>query len=160
MGCKNSKPIKNTNTYDIKVKLDLKELEDGTIRTPLFSFDGHKTRAKCVKCYDADSVHLVFVYNNKFHRFVCRLNGIDAAEITSKDSSEKQVAIQGKQYLEKTILNKCVNINCYKYDKYGRILVDIYKDKKHINNILIKKNYAYEYNGKTKKQFSEWYQKK
>ena len=156
MGCKQSKKD-DLNRIQIKPKLDLIELENTTIRTPIFSFNGYETSAKCVKCYDADSVHVVFLYNKKFFRFICRLNGIDAAEIKSKNQNEKKVAIEGKQFLESLILDKCIRINCYNYDKYGRILVDIFLNNIHINNLLIKKKYAYPYNGKTKTKFEEWH---
>jgi len=159
MGCKQSKN-EVSNRIKIQPKLDLIELENTTIRTPIFSFNGYETIAKCVKCYDADSIHVVFLYNKKFYRFICRLNGIDAAEIRSKNENEKKIAIKGKEFLESLILNKCIKVLCYNYDKYGRILVDIFSNNVYINNLLIKKKYAYKYDGKTKKNFDEWYQKK
>ena len=46
---------------------------------------GKETNAKCTKCYDADTVHLVFSYNGQLCRWTCRLEGIDSAEIKSKN---------------------------------------------------------------------------
>ena len=156
MGCTTSKPKKEA-PLDIKVKLDLKELVHQTIRTPKFSFNGIVTDAKCVKCYDADTVHMVFLYNKQFYRFTCRLLGIDAAEIRTTDEAEKKVAIEGRDYLSGLILDQIVRIECFNFDKYGRILIKINKGRLCINDDLVKKKYAYFYGGGTKKSFSEWH---
>ena len=88
MGCKQSKKD-DLNRIEIKPKLDLIELENTTIRTPIFHLMGMKLLLNVVKCHDADSVHVGILYNKKFFRFICRLNGIDAAEIKSKNQNEK-----------------------------------------------------------------------
>lgn len=161
MGCTRSSPGKEViKRLDIQVKLDLRELIDQTDRAPKFSFCGLKTEAKCVKCYDADTVHMVFLYNDTFYKFNCRLLGIDAAELRTVNPEEKRAAQAGRDYLASKILNQIVRIECFNFDKYGRILVKIYKGKKDINHDLVKKGHAYVYEGKTKKEFSEWYYKK
>ena len=45
---------------------------------------------------------------------------------------------------------KLVKIKCYGWDKYGRLLADIYVDNVNINLEMIKNNYGIEYHGKTK----------
>ena len=94
--------------------------------TPLFSLNGSWFEAKCVKCYDADSVHVVFEWNQQFMRFKCRLYGIDSAELRSKHHEEKQVARKARDYLKSLILNKIVLIQCHDFDKYGRLLLSAY----------------------------------
>jgi hypothetical protein len=52
-----------------------------------------------------------------------------------------------------TLLNKntkIVSIQCYEFDKYGRLLVSIFDKEQHINNILIEEGFAKNYNGGTK----------
>lgn len=125
-------------------------------KTPIFSLSGLSLEAKCVKCYDADTVHLVFFFNNNFQRFCCRLHGIDCAEIRSKDPEEKKQAREARDFVRSIILDKVVDIECLAFDKYGRLLVKIYLDEVCLNDLLISKKYAYQYLGGRKKKFSEW----
>ena len=131
-------------------------LENGTINTKLFTLENLKCNAKCVKCYDADTIHIVIYFGNELQRFKCRLIGIDSAEIKSKNEKEKQHAIKAKEYLEKLILDKIIFVHCGLFDKYGRLLINIYYNDKNINTHLIDMKYAYAYDGKTKKDFNDW----
>ena len=132
-------------------------LQNSTDKTPIFTLDSKEFNAKCTKCYDADTVHLVFLYNGQLSRWTCRLEGIDSAEIKSNDEQEREFAIKSRDYLKGLILDKIVTIKCGKFDKYGRLLVTINLDELNINNHLVKNGYAYSYNGKTKKAFREWH---
>lgn len=126
-------------------------LIDQTMATPLFSLNGRNFAAKCLKVYDGDTCHMVINFNNEFHRFRCRLNGIDTAEIKSKDIEEKAKAQDAKKYLSDLILDKIVTIQCGNFDKYGRLLVDIFQSvhnqDEHINKKLIDDGYARPYFG-------------
>ena len=58
--------------------------------------------------------------------------------------------------LREKILDKIIMVKCLDFDKYGRLLVEIYEIKEHdtksnISDWLIDNNYAYVYNGGTKK---------
>jgi endonuclease YncB( thermonuclease family) len=55
---------------------------------------------------------------------------------------------------------KLITIKCYEFDKYGRLLIEIFdktdkslNPKNSINQEMINKNYAVEYDGGTKKEF-------
>ena len=132
-------------------------LSKGTLKTPLFTLEGLECKAKCVKCYDADTIHIVLYFNGKLQRFVCRLMGIDSAEIRSKNSVEKIHAKAGRDYLKEKILNNIIDIECFEFDKYGRLLIDIYYNGENMNDAIITKGYAYKYTGGKKKKFEEWY---
>ena len=132
-------------------------LDNGSLETPLFTLSGLKTEAKCVKCYDADTIHIVIYLNNSLQRFVCRLVGIDSAEIKSKNASEKEAAIKARDYLKEMILDKLINVECGKFDKYGRLLITIIYNDMNVNEHLVEKKHAYKYDGKTKREFDEWY---
>ena len=43
-------------------------------------------------------------------------------------------------------------VKCHDFDKYGRLLLDLYldKDEKSISDVLLEEKLAYVYNGKTK----------
>jgi len=129
-------------------------------KTPIFDFDGMTVKAKCVKCYDGDTVHLCFSYRKgppMRHR--CRLLGIDTPEMNSKDLLEKQAAVRARDELSSLILDKLVKVDLGKMDKYGRPLVTIYRGRKNVNQHLVDRKLAVRYDGSTKLSFRDWYQK-
>lgn len=129
-----------------------------------FSFDGKLLLAKCIKCYDGDTITVIMLFNKCIYKFSIRLSGIDAAEIKSKCNEEKKMALEAKQVLEKIILNQLIRLKCKKFDKYGRILAEVYpyhldtnklEWKNSVNSLMIEKKLAYLYDGGTKKKFDE-----
>ena len=149
MGCSTSL-LNNNNTNNL--------LQNGSLKTKLFTLDKLQCDAKCVKCYDADTIHIVIKFADELQRFKCRLIGIDSAEMKSHNIKEKQHAIKAKEYLSDLILNKIIYIKCGLFDKYGRLLITIFHNNKNINEHLIETKYAYVYDGKTKREFDEWSQ--
>ena len=148
--------------------MNLELLNKSNLSTPKFTLNGNIYIAKCVKCYDADTIHIVIYLYNKLQRFVCRLLNIDTAEIRSKNINEKNIALNGKKYLQELILDKLIIVKCYDFDKYGRLLVYIYlKNNKiqnlkynydnSINKLLVDKKFGYEYYGGNKITFEEWF---
>lgn len=99
---------------------------DQDISTPLFSLAGKWVDGKCVKCYDADSVHIVLKLYGEFVRFKCRLHGIDTPEMRTKNKCEKRVAKEARDYLRGLILGKIVFVKCHTFDKYGRLLLTMF----------------------------------
>lgn len=144
---------------DMLMSLEYKDVD-------FFSLEGHKTWAKCVKVYDGDTCTIVFMFNGKPQKFRTRLIGIDTAEIKPKNKNaeekelEKKFAIKTREYLSNIILNKLIYVECGDWDKYGRLLVTLYKDnvsELSLNKTLVDEGYAYGYEGATKKTFIEWY---
>jgi endonuclease YncB( thermonuclease family) len=140
-------------------------------KTPKFSLEDGVYLAKCVKCYDADTIHVVIKYKDTYTRFCCRLLGIDTAEIRSKDPDEKIFAKGSRDYLRDLILDKLVVIKCGVFDKYGRLLIHLYstncQEETELENIglawedslnyqLVTQGHAYQYGGGTKLKFKEW----
>jgi endonuclease YncB( thermonuclease family) len=154
MGCSLGKKIPS-RCIDTDTITKLQECDN---KTPKFSLDGIETTAKCVKCYDADTVHLVFGVpgTENLYKWTCRLLGIDSAEIRSKNPDEKLHAIKARDYLRNLILDKIVEVKCQKFDKYGRVLVTITHDGINLNEDLVSKKLAYVYDGGTKRDFNEW----
>jgi endonuclease YncB( thermonuclease family) len=95
--------------------------------TPVHSLCGRRFVGKCVKCYDADSTHIVVSWNGAFTRFVCRLSGVDTAEVRTADDDEKTHAIRAREHVRGRILNKLVEVECGQFDKYGRLLVTLFE---------------------------------
>ena len=161
-------------------------LAEQTLDTPLFTLNGQIHQAKCVKCYDADTIHVVIALHGVYTRFRCRLKGVDTAELRSKNSEEKAHAKAARDYVKSIILDKVITIHCYEFDKYGRLLVDVFTDNSslsnttksinishdlqhhaggipldntrqlHMNKHLIECGYAYVYDGGKRLNFAKW----
>jgi len=135
-----------------------------------FTLAGLEDYAKVVHVYDGDTCHVVIKYNDRFAKFTCRLLGLDTAEMTSKDETKKQKAIQARNFLINKVTgqtvkpditkkeikellsksNKLCYVNFFEQDKYGRWLVELYEnknDKKTINQQLIDNGLACSYDG-------------
>lgn len=130
-------------------------------KTLLFSFEGRQCLGKVVDVYDGDTVKIVFPLSDKepdrLYKWNCRLINIDTPELRSKNIKEKEYGKLVKDKLCEKILNKLVFIKCSDFDKYGRLLVEIFENsnsEQSINNWLIENKYAKEYNGETK---SKWF---
>jgi endonuclease YncB( thermonuclease family) len=162
-------------------------LEDCTKDTPEFSLCGLTLKGKVIECYDADTCKIALPVFDNFYKFTCRLNGIDTPEmkpLKSKPNRDNEIlwAKKARAELLKLIcnnnLNSCfdnldikktdvikelqnnktlVNVRALEWDKYGRLLVELYNCdetdltfNKSFNNILVEKNVAVAYGGGTK----------
>lgn len=127
-----------------------------------FSLNNYETLCKYYKNYDGDSVELIFPLplQNKDYIWKCRLNGLDTPEIRTKNEKEKIMAQKIKNIVQEKLQNKILLIKCYNFDKYGRVLVDIYipyngdLNGKSLNTWLIENNYAKKYDGGTKEKWT------
>jgi len=132
---------------------------------PRFTFDGEVHLAKVISCYDGDTCHCIFKYNNEYKVFIVRMYGYDSPEMKlSKDIPEaeknvlKEKALAAKHRLEDLVINKCVYVFCKDFDKYGRVLALIklnIDDKKTVNDIMIEEDHGYAYFGGTKRSIVE-----
>jgi endonuclease YncB( thermonuclease family) len=151
----------------------LSDLSKATNKVEKYSLNGMKMWGKVVYCYDGDTVHIVLPQHNTMIRFICRLNGIDTPEIATKDNKEKEAGIKSRNYLFSLVTNKKIEneiskkdigelcgesnkliwVHCFDFDKYGRLLVDLYhnpNDIKSINTYMIENKFAVPYDGGTK----------
>jgi len=161
-------------------------LKEATYETKEFSLAGLTLTAKVVNVYDGDTIYCVVKcpnMGNEMTKINCRLLHIDSPEICPKNISDNNIkmkeiesAIKSRNYLiervtdQKTTANmtkkdikelcsksrKLVTIKCFEFDKYGRLLIEIYDnscDNKSINMEMIEGKYAVAYDGGTKKLF-------
>ena len=149
-----------------------------------FSLQGHILLAKVVYVYDGDTVHCVVKLNNQLTKFNCRLLGIDSPEVAPKNIVDKEArqqevssAIKSRNYLIERVTDqkvddniskkdvkelckkstKLVSIKCHEFDKYGRLLIEIYDMEnmnKSINMNMIDNKYAVAYDGGTKTEYN------
>jgi endonuclease YncB( thermonuclease family) len=149
-------------------------------KVPMFTLSGIKTIGRVVDIYDGDTMTCIFpIFGDNYFRFNLRLMGIDTPELKSKDTIIKEKALEARhkimsvccnnkynlgidckrddirRYLEENEIN--VWIECLDFDKYGRILANIYPkrdDNMEVNSltkILLDANLGYEYDGGKKK---------
>jgi len=135
-----------------------KEIDWQTITddTKLFSFENEQIQAKVVSVYDGDTVKCVFPSNGKMYKWNCRLTGVDTPELRTLCKVEKKFGYEVRDYLREKILNKVVTLHCGDFDKYGRLLVTINMMIVWLNQWLIDNNYAFSYDGGTKKKWSDF----
>ena len=126
--------------------------------TPYFSLCDQEFTCKCVKVYDGDTITVIFkpFEQTSFYKFRIRLYGIDTPELRTKNKEEKKKGIIVRDFLRELVLDKIITIKCSDFDKYGRLLADLFicqDDKCSVNQMMIDNGHGYVYNGGTKKQF-------
>jgi endonuclease YncB( thermonuclease family) len=134
---------------------DDEELSKCTTDTDYFNFKNEVHKAKVVKCYDGDTVHCAFLYNNKYQVFKIRMYGYDTAEMRpSKSMIDRDIEISkakiAKKRLQELILNKNIYLFCKGRGKYGRILGEIKlskNDKQTVNDMMVSEGHGKPYFG-------------
>ena len=133
------------------------KLNSATNEMPLFSFNGKNCYAKIVDIYDGDTFKACIYHNNKIIKINCRALGYDSYEIKPRlniKNREEHIkkAKDAKDYFKSQVNypNGLVYLKCHKYDKYGRVLVTVYKNRcsqKSINDIMIDDGHGIKYDG-------------
>ena len=141
--------------------------------TPEFSFKGREFLSKVLDIYDGDTITITVKVDESYYRMNCRLDGIDTPELRSQDEEEKVAARKARKHLIDLILesnveidisrdevkkklgeaNKILLVKCKDFDKYGRLLIELWTTSFHINRRMIEEGFAGQYDGGTK---SEW----
>lgn len=138
------------------------------------SLNGLKTFAKVINVKDGDTIEVIIFNFNNFYKYNIRLSGIDTCETRSKNDLVKNIGIKAKYRLIEILTQKkfenlkkedikdifhkeniIVWVECFDFDKYGRLLANIFtydenKDKigkKSISDILVDEKLAYRYDG-------------
>lgn len=113
---------------------------------------------KYIKNYDADTItfNIPNIHPLLGEKISVRVAGIDAAEIKTKDKCEKESALAAKNFVMQKLKNaKRIDLTNIERDKYFRILADVIIDGKPLKDLLLNKNLAYVYSGKTKRKI-DW----
>lgn len=120
-----------------------------------FTFDKKEFIGIPTNIYDGDTLCVVFEYNKEIVKYKCRCLGYDSPEMKPLLSNpnrehEKTLAQSAKtRFTELLRKNKTIKIKCHGFDKYGRILVEIWNgiDSESINSIMIKEGHGKPYDG-------------
>ncbi len=147
--------------------------QHGGINTPYFTLNGNTSYARVCDVYDGDTITLILEVDGTFKKFKTRMSGIDTCEIRSKSLKNRELAQKARIRLIELITNNSHNntiskkdtkslfedsvfivwVKCYEFDKYGRLLADIFVDQdceKSFSQILNEEHLAYTYHGDTK----------
>lgn len=147
------------NIFSTLNQTDRDILNEFTTKTSKFSLNGYRTFAKCVHVYDGDTCHIVFKMpnSNECYKWIVRIIGIDTPEIKSKNANEKKAAVVARDFLRSQILDKIIMVECLDFDKYGRLLGELFIDGNEtpMSKQMIEKGYAKAYDGGTKAGFAE-----
>lgn len=149
----------------------------GGADAPEFSLNGKKLYGRVVNVYDGDTITVVLKIFDNFYKFHVRLSGIDTCEIKSKCEENKKLAIKARNRVLSIVCNKTledieerkldsrkkindflekevtiVSVDCQEFDKYGRLLANVYAENSadHLSSILLNERLAYKYGGDTK----------
>jgi micrococcal nuclease len=131
-------------------------LEEQTEHTPFFSLNGKSFDAKVVKVYDGDTINIVFKYFDQYLKWNCRIAHVDTPELRTKNEQEKKLGYEVRDKLRELIDGKIVKVKCGDFDKYGRLLVEIFIPDKdiYVDKWLITNNYAKMYEGGKKEKWA------
>jgi endonuclease YncB( thermonuclease family) len=138
----------------------------------LFSFNGLNCMSRVIDIIDGDTIKTIIPFKDEYYKIIVRLNNIDTCETRSKCEENKKLGLDAKKRIYNLITGKTIDIidkkfiknelnnnfyqvyiKCYDFDKYGRVLADIYispDNDESFSSILIKEKLAYIYTGKTK----------
>jgi endonuclease YncB( thermonuclease family) len=139
----------------------INKIQTADDNTPFFTLEGQFKLCKVVDVYDGDTCRVVFYHNGHINKWNVRMNGYDTPEMRPSKSLPnrdeiKAKSIEAKNYLKSLITNnpdQLVYIKCGEFDKYGRLLGDIYinkDDTQSVNQLMISNGYGYAYDGGTK----------
>ena len=131
---------------------------------PMFSecVNGTTVTARVVSVYDGDTIKVIFPLNDIFYKWNCRLMGVDTPELRTRNTREKEHGYFVRDKLREKINDQIVQLKCEDLDKYGRLLVTVLCDEGqcNINEWLIKNDYAFAYDGGTKRSWEEYLESK
>ena len=145
---------------ELKQATDLCKLDSFDKKTPQFTLKDTFKVCKIVDVYDGDTIRGVFENNGMYNKWTIRMYGYDSPEIRPSRKLENREEIKAKakesrDYLKTKILDKTVLLHCLDFDKYGRVLGNIYSEElgnQSVNDHMVEMNYGYAYFGGTKKK--------
>lgn len=95
---------------------------------------------RCIKVYDADTITVIIDFGMKLTQEIkVRFARINAKEVRGK---EKKDGIKARDYLRERILDKNIKLESKKFEKYGRLLCEVYYKNKNLNDELVSKKLA------------------
>ena len=146
--------------YNINTEFEKLKIINSEKDIPYFSFKNRIFYAKPCNIYDGDTFSIIFDFKGEIMKYRCRCLGYDTAEMKPKKSVpnreyEKELAHKAKDRFTELLQKHetgLVKVECLDFDKYGRILVNVWNcvDEQTINSIMISEGHGKAYDGGTK----------
>lgn len=116
----------------------------------IFNIKNIYTFGKVVKCYDADTVWIIFrdKYSEEYIKLRCRMAAYNSPELKGDDCEN---GAKAKTAFTNLVLNQFVYCKIDGFDKYGRLLIWIYLinenhiNEKSVNEWMIENGYGIVY---------------
>jgi endonuclease YncB( thermonuclease family) len=145
------------------------------INCPFFTLNGIETWARVSDVYDGDTITIIFeLFDNIYYKFNARLSHLDTCEIRSGNETVKHLALKARSRLFELVTGTSLPLtatrketqfllsekhylvwcHCHDFDKYGRVLIDVFKNNEisqiSFSKILIDEKLGYLYQGNAK----------
>lgn len=117
-----------------------------------FTFEGRSMLGKVMEVVDGDSLKVAIPIGGQAWIFPVRLENIDCPEVRTRHDTEKVLGLKTKERVESLVLNKIVALKLGDFDKFGRLLAQVYtREGVNVAEDLIKNGMAVEYRGGERK---------
>jgi endonuclease YncB( thermonuclease family) len=104
---------------------------------PEFNLDGLLKICKVISVYDGDTIKVCFLHNGVINKWTIRLIGLDTPELRPLKTKPNRLeeiaqAKASRDYLKNILINETSNTNklwyllCKGFDKYGRLLGEVF----------------------------------
>lgn len=136
-------------------KPSLNSIDEGLV--PIVPKQGEIIDCRVTKVIDGDTCSILFLLGKIPMKLSLRISGIDSPEKHADTQEEILAAKISHKILEHLINNtkKCTVV-LLKWDKYGgRVIGDLYCDKKNVTEILLEKGCVRKYDGGKKERWSK-----
>jgi endonuclease YncB( thermonuclease family) len=116
-----------------------------------FNLCDYRSWVRVVDVYDGDTLKVLMNHRGRIDVWTVRMNGYNAPEMkplkTHPNRDEEIVkAKRAKAVLYEKTIDRTLFIRVYGFDKYGRLLAELYDGHIHINQYMVKNGYGYVYN--------------
>ena len=138
---------------------EYKKLNDSNKTIKPFSLKGLMKYGKVIDVYDGDTCKVNLLLKDTITQFTIRMMGYDCPEMKTKNTNEKHFAMRSKQIMSHLVFEKMVKVECLDFDKYGRLLANLYciredtNEELNVNQYMIDNHLGHPYLGDTKTTF-------
>lgn len=128
-----------------------------------FTLSDKKMISRITEVIDSNTIKVVCSFHGVYIWVICKLDGICCANSKSEIQEEIDLSTECVLFLKSILIEREFEIKFNSMDRFGKYIVeiDIQNESEDggttaIKDILIEKNYAYEYKGGKKLQFNQW----
>lgn len=120
---------------------------------------GQTLQCRVTDIIDCNTIRILCYFYGVPVKVVCKFEGICCANKDSQIEEEKNRYTECILHLKNILTDQTFMIEFKGMDRFGKYMVNVFindGNEKTINDILIEKNFAYEYKGGKKLTFDQW----